>query len=122
LRNGSQIFKKWSEMVLTCWGFHKNVSRETFLVQEKESRIVADAVTAGHFQGCSHQADTWQTQAPNHRHGCAMTFRGNQFGYMVPGKDLAHDASITARCRALKRAQLWNHRSDYFAPADSSSR
>jgi hypothetical protein len=31
LRNGSQIFKKWSEMVLSCWGFHKNVSRETFL-------------------------------------------------------------------------------------------
>jgi hypothetical protein len=40
LRNGSQIFKKWSEMVLSCWGFHKNVSRETFLVQENESRIV----------------------------------------------------------------------------------
>jgi hypothetical protein len=40
LRNGSQIFKKWSEMVLCCWGFHKNVSRETFLVQENESRIV----------------------------------------------------------------------------------
>jgi hypothetical protein len=45
LRNGSQIFKKWSEMVLCCWGFHKNVSRETFLVQENEIRIVADAVT-----------------------------------------------------------------------------
>ena len=29
LHNGSQIFKKWSEMVLCCWGFHKNVSRET---------------------------------------------------------------------------------------------
>jgi len=29
LRNGSQIFKKWSETVLCCWGFRKNVSRET---------------------------------------------------------------------------------------------
>jgi hypothetical protein len=64
LRNGSQIFKKWSEMVLTCWGFHKNVSRETFLVQEKESRIVADAVTvlgrpfSGLFSSSRHLADT----------------------------------------------------------------
>ena len=39
LRNGSQIFKKWSEMVLPCWGFDKNVSRETFLVQENETRM-----------------------------------------------------------------------------------
>jgi hypothetical protein len=30
LRNGSQIFKKWPEMVLCCWGFKENVSRETF--------------------------------------------------------------------------------------------
>ena len=29
-RNGSQIFKKWSEMVLSCLALHKNDSRETF--------------------------------------------------------------------------------------------
>jgi hypothetical protein len=31
LRNASQILEKWSDMVLCCWGFYENVSRETFL-------------------------------------------------------------------------------------------
>jgi hypothetical protein len=44
-RNGSQFFEKWSEMVLSCWGFQKNVSRETSLVQENKTRIACKSVS-----------------------------------------------------------------------------
>ena len=35
----------------------------------------------------------------------ARRFRGNQFGYLVQGKDSGCDASVTARCRAVRRTR-----------------
>ncbi|HEY9157981.1 MAG TPA: hypothetical protein VIO10_08595 [Candidatus Binatus sp.] len=46
-RNGSQFLEKSPEMVWSCWGFEKNVSRETFFSSgERITKIVESLLVA----------------------------------------------------------------------------
>ena len=74
LRNG-EIFKKWSEMVLCCWGFHKNVSRETFLVKRNtNSGRRGDSPRSAIFRAVL-KLTLGRHRAPNHPRSCTMISR-----------------------------------------------
>ena len=83
MRNGSQIFKKWLEMALSCWGFHKNVSRETFLVQENESRIVADSARDASVTARWRAARRARKTPPEITRADGRPMWGCQSGYVV---------------------------------------
>jgi hypothetical protein len=84
--------------------FTKTFHVKRFLVQEKKSRIVADAMAvldrpvSGRFSG-RHLADT-SAESPARMRG---DFEATSSAYLMPGKDSARDASVTARWRARRR-------------------